>query len=300
MLGQRASPRPSAHTSRFLDCRESQVKSVIMARPTRIAVIGHGEAGSLIAGGLFAAGANVVSFDPARPENPTTPLVASLAEAITSVDLVLSINSSTVAYQVAESVAKLMNEGIADPDAVFADMNTGTPAMKHSLADMFASGAFADIAIMRPVPGLAEKVPLAVSGSGAKRCIELLEPFGLNLEFVSDVAGHAAARKLLRSILAKGIAGVVIDFLWAAESMGLEEWAHREILDEFDTMNATTAQRYIDGTSLHFKRRQIELADVLEMLTEAGYESTMVAPIQFNYGRIMHGKKIPFARKKKR
>jgi hypothetical protein len=39
----------------------------------------------------------------------------------------------------------------------------------------------------------------------------------------------------------------------------------------------------------------MDMQDVLEMLSESGYESTMLAPIQFNHGRIMHGKKIPHA-----
>lgn len=284
-----------------------------MTAPTRIAVIGHGEAGSLIAGGLLAAGADVISYDPAKPEAPTTPMADTLAEAITGADVILSINSSTVASRVAEEVAQLMAVGAdagadagpgsvlgAAQNAVFADLNTGTPAMKRRLAELFGDGQFADVAIMKPVPGLAEKVPLMVAGTGAKRFIELLAPYGVDTEYVSEVAGEAAARKLLRSILAKGFAGVIVDCLWAAESMGLEEWAYHEILNEFDTMNAAIAQRYIDGTAVHFKRRQIEMLDVVEMLTESGYESTMLAPIQFNYGRIMHGKKIPFADTKKR
>lgn len=138
---------------------------------------------------------------------------------------------------------------------------------------------------------------MMAAGTGAKKFIELVTPLNLNVEYVSEVPGEAAARKLLRSILAKGFAGVIVDCLWAAESMGLEEWAYNEILEEFDTINADTAKRYIEGTAVHFKRRQIEMLDVVEMLAESGYESTMLAPIQFNYGRIMHGKKIPFADK---
>ena len=38
-----------------------------MSTGIRIAVIGLGEAGSLIAGGLQAAGAHVIGFDPATP-----------------------------------------------------------------------------------------------------------------------------------------------------------------------------------------------------------------------------------------
>jgi putative dehydrogenase len=76
------------------------------------------------------------------------------------------------------------------------------------------------------------------------------------------------------------MAGVIIDCLWAAESMGLQNWAYQEILDKFDSSSAEKAKRYLSGTVQHVKRRQIEMMDVVEMLNEAGYESTMIAPIE--------------------
>ena len=118
----------------------------------------------------------------------------------------------------------------------------------------------------------------------------------MNLEYVSEVPGEAAARKLLRSILAKGMAGVLIDCLWAAESMGLQDWAFEEIQREFDSSSAATAKRYLSGTALHLKRRQIEMMDVTEMLAEVGYQSTMVDGVALTYSRILHGKKIPFSK----
>lgn len=257
----------------------------------RIAAIGLGEAGSLIAGGLRTAGLDVVGFDLAVPQNPTVPVAETVEDAVAGADLVISINSSTVSVSVAQQIAPLLK-----PGAIYADLNTGTPALKRKLAGFFPDGSFADVAIMKPVPGLAEKVPMAVSGTGAQGFVTLLGPFGMNLEYVSDIAGEAAARKLLRSILAKGMAGVLIDCLWAAESMGLQDWAYQEILNEFDSSSSETAKRYLSGTAQHVKRRQIEMMDVVEMLNDTGYDSTMIAAIELNYSRILHGKKIPFSK----
>jgi 3-hydroxyisobutyrate dehydrogenase-like beta-hydroxyacid dehydrogenase len=262
-----------------------------MSEAIRIGVIGLGEAGSLIAGGLQAAGAQVTGFDPASPADPPVPVAEDVAGAVTGAGLVISINSSTVSRKVAEQVAPLL-----EPGAIYADLNTGTPALKRSIAALFPAGVFADVAIMKPVPGLAEKVPMAAAGPGARRFVEMLEPFGLDLEYVSEVPGEAAARKLLRSILAKGMAGVLIDCLWAAESMGLQDWAYEEIQREFDSSSAETAKRYLTGTAKHLKRRQIEMMDVTEMLGEVGYQSTMVDGVALTYSRILHGKKIPFSK----
>ncbi len=264
-----------------------------MSEAVRIGVIGLGEAGSLIASGLQAAGAQVTGFDPVVTEHPTVDVATSVDLAVANAHVVISINSSIASLRVAEQVAALIA-----PGAIFADLNTGTPSLKRRLSTLFADGVFADVAIMKPVPGLAEKVPMAVAGGAAERFIELLRPLGMDLEYVSAVPGEAAARKLIRSILAKGMAGVLIDCLWAAESMGLQDWAYQEILNEFDSSSSATAKRYLSGTAQHVKRRQIEMMDVVEMLTDTGYESTIVAAIETNYSRILHGKKIPFSTQK--
>ncbi len=262
-----------------------------MSEAIRVGVIGLGEAGALIAEGLRAAGARVTGFDPAVSQHPTIEVLNDIHAVVDRAQVILSLNSSTASLKVAEQVAPLLASG-----AIFADLNTGTPALKRKLAGLFADDAFVDVAIMKPVPGLAEKVPMGVAGVAAARFIEQLAPFGMNLEYVSEVPGEAAARKLIRSILAKGMAGVLIDCLWAAQSMGLEDWAYDEILREFDASSSDTAKRYLTGTAQHVKRRQIEMMDVVEMLTETGYESTMVAAIETNYSRILHGKKIPFSK----
>src|SRR5664279_2416401 len=120
-----------------------------MSTTTRVAIIGLGEAGGLIAAGLSAAGADVVGFDPAPPETPPVPVATDVTEAVTGADVVISINSSTVSRKVAEQVAPLLG-----PDTIFAYLNTGTPALKRGLAELFPAGNFADVAIMKPVPGL--------------------------------------------------------------------------------------------------------------------------------------------------
>lgn len=263
-----------------------------MSEDIRVAVIGLGEAGSLIAARLHAAGANVIGYDPSGSvPNPPVPVAASIDEAAAGAQLVMSLTSPTASRKVAEQFSPLLESG-----AVYADLNTGTPAHKRTLAALFPAGSFADVAIMTPVSGLAEKVALAVSGTGAHRFIELLEPFGMDLDYVSEIAGEAAARTLIRSMLATGMAGVLIDCLWAAESMGLQKWAYQEILDEFDSSSSETAKSYLSGTAQHIKRRQIEMMDVVEMLNDTGYESSTAPAVGLNYSRILHGKKVPFSK----
>ncbi|MEY2945606.1 MAG: hypothetical protein RL243_358 [Actinomycetota bacterium] len=51
----------------------------------------------------------------------------------------------------------------------------------------------------------------------------------------------------------------------------------------------------INETGKNPKRGSVEMGDVVEMLAEAGYESTMANGISLTLSHIMHGRKIPFA-----
>ncbi|MFM1950407.1 MAG: hypothetical protein RL418_94 [Actinomycetota bacterium] len=257
----------------------------------KIAVLGLGEAGSLIAKGLADQGADVVGFDPAKIKYPPVPTMETVAEAVADADVVLSINSANASLKVATDAASHLKTG-----ALYCDLNTGTPSLKERLSSLLPTGSFVDVAVMKPVPGLAEKVPMSISGPGAAKLLETFSNLDLNLSYVSDKPGEAAARKLLRSIFAKGMAALVIDYLWAAKEMGLENWALEEVMNEFDTSNRNTVTRYLNGTAKHAKRRSIEMADVVAMLAEVGYDSTMVAPIELTLNKVIHSKKIPFAK----
>ena len=204
----------------------------------------------------------------------------------------LAVGSSSGQPRIAERVVPLLGE-----DVLYADLKTGTPATKRQLAALFPDGSFVDVTIVQQDPVPVEGLVMEVAGTGARRLIELLKPCGLTLRYVSEVPGEATARHLIRSLLTKGIAGAVIDCLWAAESLGMQSWAYQEILEEFEASSAETAQQYMSGTAQHIKRRQIEIMDVVAMLNETGYESTMLPGIEFNYGRILHGKKIPYSKR---
>lgn len=256
----------------------------------KLAVLGLGEAGSLIARGLMDQGVDVVGFDPAKPKYPPVPLMESAEAAVAEADVVFSINSSNASIRLAQQVAPHLK-----PGALYCDLNTGTPSLKVKLSSLLPEGSFVDIAVMKPVPGSAEKVPMGISGAGAQKLMELFKGLDLNLTYVSEVPGEAAARKLLRSIFAKGMAAVVIDYLWAAQEMGLADWALEEVMSEFDASSRKTVKRYLSGTAKHAKRRSVEMADVVAMLSEIGYDSTMVGPIELTLNRIIHSKKIPFS-----
>jgi len=261
-----------------------------MSTPLRIAILGLGEAGVAIATGLTEAGADVIAFDVKPPKKTSIALAESVADAVSGASLVISINSSTQAWRMTQDAAPHLAAGV-----LYADLNTGTPSLKAHLAQSFAEGTFVDVAVMGSVAELGARVPLLAAGPQAQAFIDLVAPLGLNVTFVSDKVGDAAARQVVQGLLAKNLAGVVVDYMWAAESMGISEWAYQALQDEFEAMNAETAKTYLIDTVKNAKRREIEMMDVVEMLEGGEHQSLFVPPTQLVYNKIYHSIKVPYS-----
>lgn len=275
-----------------------------MSEPLRVALIGTGPTQTLLAQALAAAGHHVTVADPTQAKSgsatpaesiPTGSALANgvlraagIEGAVADADIVLTLNPPVVSLKVARQVAALLPAG-----AVYADFNPGSPAMKKRLAELFPEHDFAD-GTLTDASGLAS----AVAGPGAVAVAQLLETAGVAVETISAVPGDAAAREILRSVLDKALAAAVIDVLWAAESLGQKDWAHQQVLATFEAASAATAAGYLSGTAQHLKRRQMEMMDVVETMRETRYDSTLVAAIETNYSRILHGKRIPFSKGK--
>jgi 3-hydroxyisobutyrate dehydrogenase-like beta-hydroxyacid dehydrogenase len=244
-----------------------------------IAVLGFGEAGSLIARDLVAAGAAVRGFDPKVPPPPGVVGSDSDAEAVIGADLVLSLNSAGDA--VAALTASL---DALSPGAVWADLNTASPAVKRRLADLGAGRGVpvADIAMMAPVPGNGLRVPMLASGD-AGRAAATLRGYGADIEVLDGPAGLAATRKLLRSVFYKGMSASIVEALEAAQAAGLEDWLRPHIAQELAAADASTVERIVAGTRRHAVRRGHEMAAAAEMLADLG-----VQPIMADASRALH------------
>ncbi len=241
------------------------------AAPT-IALLGYGEAGSAFGADLVAAGARVRVHDPAVSPAPPVEVCADEAEAARGADLVLSVNSSSAATDALRAGVP----GLA-PDAVWADLNTGSPGLKSRLDDLTrrAGRTFADVAIMAPVPGKGLRVPMLASGTGAARVVEILGPLGTPVTVQPGPAGAAAERKLLRSVFFKGLAASVVEALEAARAAGCEDWLRENIAAELAEADASTVERLVSGTHQHARRRAEEMAASAEMLDELGVPPVM-------------------------
>lgn len=228
-------------------------------------MLGLGEAGGTIASGLAAAGCAVRGWDPvATPsgiERVDTP-----ADAVVGASLVLSLTTAAHAVDAAESVVSTLRDG-----QLYADLNTTAPVLKGEIAAVIArtGAAFADVALLGPVPARGVATPALASGDGARRFAELVGPFGMPVEVVGDEPGDAAGLKLLRSVFMKGLAAAVLESLEGAKAQGADEWLRREIAA---VLGEPLLERLLSGTVTHAERRLDEMEAAAAYLEELGVE----------------------------
>src|SRR5262249_54790023 len=151
---------------------------------------GFGEAGSHIAKGLKSAGiSRIFAFDinPDRvrrnSEESDVPLVGSNRELADAVRVVFSTVTCARAKEAAEQTAPFLKS-----HHIYADLNSVSPALKQEIdAVVTASGAgFVEAAVMSPVPPKGHRAPMLLGGKAASAFAELMTPFGMRLEVISE------------------------------------------------------------------------------------------------------------------
>jgi len=232
-----------------------------------IAVLGLGEAGSAIAADLRDAGIAVRGFDPVAAAPAGIIACDGDASACRGAGLVLSLTTAHEAE--AALIASLPGVGV---DAVYADLNTSSSALKERLATLAGEAGvrFADVALMSPVPGHGLRTPMLVSGPAAEDYALLLRGIGANVEVLPGPPGAAAARKLVRSVFFKGLAAAVTESLRAARAAGCEDWIRENIAAELAAASAATVDRLEHGSIQHARRRAEEMAAASDLLRELG------------------------------
>ncbi|MFF1829244.1 DUF1932 domain-containing protein [Paenarthrobacter sp. NPDC058040] len=227
-------------------------------------VIGLGEAGATYAAALVAAGHEVKGFDPVAPEAPAgVARAATAAEACAGADIVLVLTGAAAARSVAAECLPVLAEG-----SCYADFTSSSPHVMQELGQLPSRAAFADVAILGPVPTQGAKTPLMVSGPGSEAVAALLAPLGTDVEIADGEPGAAMAHKLLRSVLMKGLASVVVEAVTAGRAAGLEEWIRSQIARQLAGDGQAVIDRFLVGTAKHAQRRSKEMQDTASYLAD--------------------------------
>ena len=251
-----------------------------------IGFLGFGEAGFHIARGLRSAGAPpLVAFDikaredgageriRARADETGTCLVESPREMARRATAILSVVTAASARDAAASVA-----GDLTPDHLYADLNSVSPATKADVASVIGRGAgrFVEGSIMAPVAGADHRVPMLLNGPAAPKLADALSRYGMRLEVMAAAIGTAAAVKMCRSIVIKGLEALMVECALASGEFEAADRVYDSLAETYPGIDWRKTARYMIGRVLeHGERRAHEMEEVASMLRAAGIEPLM-------------------------
>jgi 3-hydroxyisobutyrate dehydrogenase-like beta-hydroxyacid dehydrogenase len=248
---------------------------------TRVGFVGFGEAAFHIAKGL---GQSVTAFDinvtdqvRERASQAGTRLVDSNGELVASSDVILSAVTADQALNAAHQNAPYLTA-----NHLYADLNSVSPGLKQSISRVIeAAGArFAEIAMMPPVPPYGHKVPMLAGGAGAPDFVQKLAPFGISAEIVSREVGTAAATKMFRSIIVKGMEALITECVLGASRYDADGRVFASLAESFPGIQWKELADYMVGrVVVHGERRAREMEEVAATLREIDIQPIMAEAI---------------------
>jgi 3-hydroxyisobutyrate dehydrogenase-like beta-hydroxyacid dehydrogenase len=251
-----------------------------------IGFVGFGEAGFHIAKGFKSAGVSrIFAFDihrdtpqlgekiQRRAAETGTRLVGSSGGLAHSAEILFSTVTSDRAKEAAEQTAPFLGS-----QHIYADLNSVSPALKQAIQAIIESsgGGFVEAAVMSPVPPHGHRAPMLLGGKAAPRFAELMTPYGMRLDVISENVGVAAATKMFRSIIVKGLEALMFECVLAAAPYGADERVFSSLAESFPGIDWQKLANYMVGRVIvHGERRAHEMEEVSETLRSLGIDPIM-------------------------
>jgi len=251
----------------------------------RISFIGFGEAGQAIASGLRDAGIErIASWDILFPESAGARLKAagktmgvrtasSAGDAVRETDIIISAVTAASSVDAARSVVPHLSGR-----PYYLDINSVSPGRKQETAKLLGEGArYVDVAVIAPIHPARHRTPLLISGPHADEVSPLLRELEMQLTVVSPETGSAAAIKMIRSVMIKGIEALTLECFLAASRAGVLEEVTASLKNNYPTLDWTKIADYnLERMASHGERRAAEMEESAATLRELGLNPLMV------------------------
>ena len=252
----------------------------------RIGFIGFGEAGFTIGNGLKSAGVErVFAYDIAsdsadrgplirqRAQQAGVTLVSDSAQLAAACDLLFSTVTSSSALEAARQTMPFL-----EARHTYADLNSVSPALKREIGSAIAAtdAAFVEAAVMAPVPPYGHRVPMLIGGPAARPFVDAMAPRGMRLEALDGPVGKAAAVKMCRSVVVKGIEALLAECVLGACQYDADEQVFASLQETWPGIAWKALADYTMGrVVVHGERRAREMEEVAETLRAIGVEPMM-------------------------
>ena len=247
----------------------------------KVGIIGCGEVGRGYAAASAAAGYQVVLVDPipsaaavAVADQIGVPVHPSADGVVGDVDRLWICVAGDLVSTVCRSL-----EGQLPATAVVVDLTTAAPEDKRACADLLALDGidYVDAVIMGSVAVTGARTALLAAGSCAEEVLVDFAKLGAAVRVMSGGRpGDAAAVKLLRTILTKGLESLAVECFIAAEQQGLRD-------DLYDVLGDVDASGFVSFLEMlvtshvqHADRRLNEVRRAQHQLTDMGCPSVVL------------------------
>src|SRR5215813_3149243 len=251
----------------------------------RISFIGFGEAGQAIASGLRETGIErVAAWDILFPDAAGAPLKAaaatmgvraasSAADAVRETDMIISAVTAASSVDAARSVASHLTG-----NPYYLDINSVSPGRKQQTAKLLGEGArYVDVAVIAPIHPARHRTPLLVSGPHVEEISPLLRELEMQFTLVSPQIGSAAAIKMIRSVMIKGMEALTLECFLAATRAGVLEEVTTSLKNNYPTLDWIKIADYnLERMASHGERRAAEMEESAATLRELGLDPLMV------------------------
>jgi 3-hydroxyisobutyrate dehydrogenase-like beta-hydroxyacid dehydrogenase len=252
----------------------------------RIAFIGFGEAGQTMAAGLREDGvADIAAWDILFSNAAGTELIkaaqtsgvrvaTSAAEAVRNADIIIAAVTAASSYEAARSIA-----GHLQGQPLYLDVNSVSPGRKQATKKLLADEArYVDVAIVSAIYPARHKSPLMLAGPHAVEAQPVLATLGMKTQVVGIEIGAAAAIKMIRSVMIKGIEALTLECFLAASRAGVVDQVAESLHNNYPGVDWSKMSGYnIERMASHGIRRAAEMREVADTLREFGVKPLMTA-----------------------
>ncbi len=251
-----------------------------------ICFIGFGEAGQAIASGLREAGAEHISaWDILFPQRAGEKLraageaigvrcAASAAEAVRGADIIVSAVTAASSVEAARSI----KPHLAGRPFLL-DINSVSPARKQETAKLLGDAVrYVDVAVIAAIHPARHQTPMLLAGPHAEAVAPVLAALGTRASVAGAQIGAAAAIKMVRSVMMKGIEALTLECFLAAARAGVVDEVAASLKNNYPDLDWSKVIAYnLERMAVHGERRAAEMEEVAETLRELGVEPLMTA-----------------------
>ena len=249
-----------------------------------IAFIGFGEAGQAIAAGLNDAdAAEMTAWDILFPKPEGMSLrqaaqassvrcAVSAADAVKGAEIVVSAVTAASSLEAVQSVKTHLTG-----NPLFLDINSVSPGRKQDAGKLLGDQArYLDVAVLAPIHPARHQTPMLLGGPHGKTAEPVLAALGMRTSIAGAEIGAAAAIKMVRSVMIKGIEALTLECFLAAARAGVIDEVAVSMKNNYPGLDWSKIVAYnLERMATHGERRAAEMEEVAATLRELGVEPLM-------------------------